>query len=585
MKTTTVFLLSLIACFNLFAQDRAARSRTTTTTTTVPMEKAPVEQQNRRMDSASAPMYNGALGNFSQTWTLSDGTKVTNTFDLGREVAMSKPMNPGAKAKKQKVQERNQQDSSDDEWDCITKETRITLDNDDYLTVDNLDQAANLYPGAIYKFDNYVNGSWKAETGERNPITISTPATGVIGHSFETIGDPNKYSIRDGINTLTGRFTGTANGAFKMKAEEVTSQADANLKIGASGYGFGFSASYLFNMNTSERKKYFLIDCTQELFTIDTDVPNGGFFQTAGRQSKDMMYVGSVTYGVRVLASIETTIATREVAHQFEAAYSGLVAGGSGGLDAYMKNLNEHTVIKMYVVGGPQQGVYPAFNQAELISVIQGIFKNGTYASAQPIKYTFRNMEGAVVSSNSATDYFITRNCTPKVLPEKKPDYLYTVNLWNIRRGDDDDWQLYGQIWAQVYDAQGHEIGSVHGNDRLFDIREENHLSEQEGISGYTPNLEVTFKIPGELQAGATMTVWYWLNDYDGGSGNDFLSMRGGNKGKYKNGDFHFFRRIPLDDLKPASNTSQKRFTDTFTDSEGDSFTEVSGNVTCQQGQ
>ncbi len=191
----------------------------------------------------------------------------------------------------------------------------------------------------------------------------------------------------------------------------------------------------------------------------------------------------------------------------------------------------------MYVVGGPQQGVYPAFNQAELISVIQGIFKTGTYASAQPIKYSFRNVKGEVVLSQSATDYFVTRNCTPKALVEKAPDRLYTTKLWNLRRGEDDDWELYGQVWAQVYDAQGREIGPVYGTDRLFDIKEENHLSEQEGTGGYSPNLVVTFKIPAAKQAGATMTVWYWLNDYDSGSDNDNLSMRNGNKRQYKDGN------------------------------------------------
>lgn len=42
-----------------------------------------------------------------------------------------------------------------------------------------------------------------------------------------------------------------------------------------------------------------------------------------------MMFIGSVTYGVRVLADIETTITNKDVAHKFNASYTGLVAGGS----------------------------------------------------------------------------------------------------------------------------------------------------------------------------------------------------------------------------------------------------------------
>jgi len=589
MKITTIFILSLIACFNLFAQDRQVRTRTNTTTPNVQMQKAPIGNKPK-IEMEKAVVMPGTNGKYTQTWTLKDGTKVTNTFDFGNGIRMTRPMNTGTKAKNTKFQDRNEQlDDSDENWECITKETRVTLDNDDFMTVDNMAQAAHIYPGAIIKFNNYVSGSWKEEQGERNPITISTSMRNVNGDTDVTIENPAVNTIRNGINTLSNRFPTEAslmaNGGFQAEAIEVVSQAQANLQIGASGAGFGFAASYLFDFKKNEKKKYFLVDATQALFMIDTEIPSNGFFQDPSRITKDMMFIKSVTYGIRVLASLETDISEHSIANQFNASYNGLAVGAKVDVGTYLNKFSSRTTVKMYIVGGPKHGVYTVTNQADLLTMIQGIFKESTYASAQPIKYTFCNMDGGLILSNSATDYFITRNCSPKVAQEKKPDYLYTVNLWNIRRGDDDDWQLYGQIWAQVYDAQGREIGSVHGNDRLFDIREENHLSEQEGMSGYSPNLEVTFRIPGEMQAGATMTVWYWLNDFDGGSGNDFLSMRGGNKGKYKNGDFHFFRRIPLNDLKPGSNASQKRFVDTFTDSDGDSFTEVSGNVACQQAQ
>ncbi len=532
-----------------------------------------------------APASNATSGIHSQNWTLQDGTKVTSKFTIEKNIAVV-PLDPSAQERKIKVEDRNAQAASDDSWDCVTKETRITLSNSDYLTVDNLAQSANIYPGAIYRFSNYVNGSWLAETGDRNPITLSTPTRRVEGESYVIVDQPDKNTIRAGVNTLTNRFPNDpadlSNGAFKMEATEVLSLADANLKLGASGYGFGASASYLFNFTTSEKKKFFLVDCTQELFILDTEVPSGGFFASPRPLASDMMYVGSVTYGVRVLASIETVISSSEISHKFDAAYDGLVAGGSVSLDAYMRELGSNTTVKMYVIGGPQQGVYPAFNQAELIQVIQGIFQHGTYASAQPIKYNFRNMKGELVISQSLTDYFISRSCTPKEPVESKPDRIYSTKLWRVSRGeDDDDWEIYGQIWTQVFDAQGNEIGSQYGNDRLMAINEENHLSAQEGVGGYSPELEVTFRLPASIQPGAVMLIWYWLNDYDSGSGNDFLSMRNGREIRYnQNGLNYFCRLIYLDELAPGQN-SQKIFEDTFTDEGGDSFTSVTGSVNC----
>ncbi len=592
MTLKNLFLFSFLLILNFvgYAQKRAPKLDTTQKIVLpVPIDSS-LRTQNtyrgRDVIKMVKPMPSSLTGKYKYSWTLKDGTKVSSEFKIHEGIAAPAPLlNPGSKSGGIKTLERNEQDaSSDNDWDCITKEIKITLDNDEFLTVDNLDQAANIYPGAIYSFQNYVSGSWLSENGTRNPITLSTPARSINGQSYVTIEDPNAYTIRDGINTLTNRFTtlpaAMANGAFKMKSTEVFSQADASLKIGASGSGFGFAASYLFNFNTSEQKKYFLIDCTQELFTIDTQVPENGFFQTAGQATPDMMFIGSVTYGVRVLASIETTITNKDVAHKFNASYTGLVAGGSVELDSYMKNVGEQTTIKMYVVGGPLQGVYPAFNKAELINVIQGIFKTGTYASAQPIKYTLRNLEGGVVMSQSATDFFTTRSCTPKPEVANVPDINYTVKLASLSRGNDSDWEPYGQIWTQVFDRNHNEIYAIRGGDRLMSIDASNHLNTND--SGYQPKGEVTFRLNAQQQQGAVMLIWYWLNDYDGGSGDDFLSMREGRKIRYnKNGLDYFCRLVYLDQLKPGSQTANQFFTDDFTDKDGDSFTQVAGNVSC----
>lgn len=582
MKTKLFFFVSFFLLFHLSAQAQRTIIMQRTEINTTSADSLTERMDNNRR-SMVMPLPVNLTGKYTYSWNMKDGTKVTSTFKIHDGATV--PLNTNAPSSKVNVQERNQQDGgSDNDWDCITKEIKISLSNDDYLTVDNLDQSANIYPGAIYKFENYVSGSWLAENNARNPIVLSTPARSLSGQSYITIENPNAYTIRDGINSLTNRFTtvpaSMANGAFKMKTVEVFSQADASLKIGASGYGFGFAASYLFNFNTSEQKKYFLIDCTQELYTIDTQKPDGGFFNDASIATPDMMYIGSVTYGVRVLASIETTINSRETAHQFDASYSGLVAGGSVELDSYMKTLGQQTTIKMYIVGGALQGVYPAFNKTELINVIQGIFKTGTYASAQPIKYSFRNLQGGVVMSQSATDFFATRSCTPKPQPETPaPDITYTVELTSLNRGSDSDWEPYGQIWTQIFDRNRKEIYSVMGGDRLMSIDKPNHLSSDD--SGYKPKGKVTFRLKPEQQQGAIMLIWYWLND-DDDSGDDFLSMREGRKMRYnKNGIDYFCRIIYLDRLKPGSQTANEFFADEFTDEDGDSYTQITGNVSC----
>jgi hypothetical protein len=575
MKITTIFMLCLIACFNLFAQeDRPVRKRTNTNTANVQMEKAPIGDKPK-IEMEKAKALPGTNNKYTHEWALKDNTKVKTTFDFG-SIAMTKPMASGGKSKTSNKQERIVDESTDEDGsNCRTIETRISLDEEAFLMVDNIDQAANLYPGAIYKFDNYMNGSWLAENGLRNPIIISTPSIGVTGETFVKVEDPDISTIRNAVNKLTNRFKSSANGAFKMIAKEVTSQADASLQIGASGDGFGFSASYLFNFNESEHKKYLLVDCTQEIFMVSTEIPNGSFFQSPDRATRDMMYISSVTYGVRVLASFETTKTSEEISHKLDAEYDGPTYGAEFNFDTYMKDYGEQTVIKMYVIGGPKSGVYPAFNKAEMMSIIQDIFRTGTNAQVQPIKYTFRNMQGGVVMSQSATDYFITQNCIPPATP-----LTYTVKLNSVRMGNDDDWELYGQIWVQVFGGDKKEVISILGGDRLMSLDEANHLSSDEPV--YKPNREVTFRLEPEQKQNAVMLIWYWLNDYDSGSGNDLLSMREGQKIRYnKNGDLHFCRIIPLGSLIPGKGSDKQDFTDEFTDDGGDSKTVVNGIVTC----
>ena len=203
-------LLLLICWSRLPAQDPA--NAPYRRKNNVPADTRRFEQNNQPgIGDNAREAFVGTNGIFKHNWSLRDGTKVASFFDLG---SVKLTIDSGGSSKRApRTEERSRRESSDDDWECVTKETRISMDNDDFLTVDNLDQSANIFPGAVYKFENYVNGSWLAETAQRKAFTISTAALGVNGASFEEVTNPTKSGIRSAVNTLTGRFGGTANGA------------------------------------------------------------------------------------------------------------------------------------------------------------------------------------------------------------------------------------------------------------------------------------------------------------------------------------------------------------------------------------
>lgn len=346
----------------------------------------------------------------------------------------------GDKSKKDEKPETSV-DSKGVPWSCTTDHVQLTATSTTFMNNDYSSSASHIYPGAIYTFDDFYNGSYKEQTGDRYPLTILTDNTNVKGKGYVNVPDPNMATVRAAVDQLFRETSGpVATESLSTQMYQTANDADQSLMIsgGASGYGVSLSAGY---STSSTSSTYNLtIDAVKTLFSINTVPPDSGYFKDSKiENTPNLMVIGSVSYGVRVLANMTVTFNSQQEEADFRASYSGWGISANVDLDQLSKEKSVSETINCYVVGGPGNSTI-SFNKRELKARIQKILAGATYKNAMPIKYEFYDMGGDVVGSNSATDNFSVRNCVPgKDNPRLQSVYV-TFNTGDDNKNQNDNY-------------------------------------------------------------------------------------------------------------------------------------------------
>ena len=340
----------------------------------------------------------------------------TVSFPDGTKLHIRMTTNPSRAGGAVNIKERRKLVSTSQEegWQCTTETVKLTADSTTFLNNDYGNGNARIYPGAIFKFDDFYSGNYREAAGERNGITLVTDNPNITGSSSVNVASPNVGTCRDAIATIYRRFSkdvGTESSAFDVT--EANNDADLTMKIsgGASGYGASFKAAY--GMDKSSRSYSLTIDARKSLYSISVLPSEGGFFKdpNAGKTG-NLMAVSNVVYGVRVLANMSVTFKSSKDALDFQAAYKGFGFGAEAALNYVQSHSSSVSQVHAYVVGGPGNSeVWISANQ--LKSGIANIMNGANYQNARPISYQFMSMAGDLIGTQSATDTFKVRQCTP----------------------------------------------------------------------------------------------------------------------------------------------------------------------------
>ncbi len=356
-------------------------------------------------------------------------------------------------------------DKNGAEWDCATSTVSLTANSPNFLSADAASMAGLIYPGAFYKFDDFFSGNPKPFIGKQHVLGLIIDNSNLKANDnpFINISNPNYETTYAAVGKLQNELKGPA-GTFSFNSTTYeTSDATASaLQISGGGSYAGVTVSASYATASESNTVNVTIDATKILYTIRVVPPDSGYFIDPNvENTKNLMVMGRVSYGVRVLANFTYTMNSSKDAETFKASYSGFGASANVDLNAVSSDKNVSSTINCYVVGGPGKTTLQ-FNKKDLEKEIQNVFKNVTWQTAQPISYSFYDMADDVLGSYSNTDDFHERNCVPNNNAAKL-ESAYITYTTSTLPGENKDFDTHYHV--MVYSGNAGSANGFNGYD------------------------------------------------------------------------------------------------------------------------
>jgi len=271
-------------------------------------------------------------------------------------------------------------------------------------------------------------------------------APNINSSAFVNVNNPGLATSTNAVDKLINELKGpTANGDFQYQVEETDNNASTSLQVSGGGSYSGFSASDGYKGSTQSNSVSLTIDARKILYTINTTPQDSGFFADPKIESiPNLMVIGGVSYGIRVLANLTYTFNSSQEADKFKAAYSGMGATFNFSLNQISQSAAASSTINCYVIGGPGNTTL-SFDKRDLEKQLKAVFAGATYQNAKPIGYSFFDMSGDLVGSNSATDAFPERTCVPDDNASKL-ESAYVSYTTGMMPGDDKDFDTHYNV-------------------------------------------------------------------------------------------------------------------------------------------
>lgn len=321
-------------------------------------------------------------------------------------------------------------------WVTSTYNETFTAQSTSFLSNDYASNAVRIVPGAIYPYEDFFRGSLPRELGARNPMAMDVGGANEPD-SDGNVQDPTFSNCDHARKALVGGFKGSpANVETSYQVVESNNSADLNLQLSGGASAFGFSFSDAFQHQSSENTVCLTIDARKVLYTVGVETPEGGFFKDSGvEQTPNLVVVGQVAYGARVLANYNLTFKSVKDANDFKASYSGLTFNADAAFSYVQSHQSTVSTINGYIVGGPSDRTKVSFSKKGLESAINGVLTRVGYANAQPVEYKLYDMAGDLVGVESATDTFTI----VQAVPSGKAARLTNARVRFDTGGDDKD--------------------------------------------------------------------------------------------------------------------------------------------------
>lgn len=316
--------------------------------------------------------------------------------------------------------------------------------------------SATLWPGNIVRGADAEYGVLTPVGVDLAPVTFSVSLENLAGSPVATMSEPSLSSFRLARNEiLASGVTGATPASLDFEVRKVSNESQLAVALGASAsWPGGADISASFDFSSSSQKTKILVNFTQAYYTIDVDTPTSpSKFFAEGTTVKELskwmdvtsppVYVQSITYGRRVIFSVQTDATAEEIKAALEAAYKGVAVEASGSISVQQKELLRDSTIRAFVLGGSGNDAAAVIDGFD--SLAEYIKKGGSYSPESPgapIAYKLAYLDNAVTKLAFATDY-AERTCV-----RNRVDMRITFDRLEHLGGDDwgDNAEVFGNI-------------------------------------------------------------------------------------------------------------------------------------------
>lgn len=288
-----------------------------------------------------------------------------------------------------------------------------------------------LWPGSLVQGKSMGGGILDPVPVERAPGTITlTLASGGGGPFFKKMDAPSLSAATQAQNEILAAYTGATPAKFSYSFQSIYSSEQLAVAVDANVEGTNWSASAALSVDKKDEKSRFLIQFSQEFFTMAFDPPQGaaGVFAKSvtaedlapyASVGNPPVYVSGVTYGRIFYILFESSSSQLSLEAAVKGSYSGPSINASASANASWKKVINESTVKAYGLGGNAEMAINAVTGTDQFDKIRTFLTTGanfdTTNPGVPISYTIRHLTDASQVRLALTTEYTAKNCTPLV--------------------------------------------------------------------------------------------------------------------------------------------------------------------------
>jgi thiol-activated cytolysin len=289
-----------------------------------------------------------------------------------------------------------------------------------------------LWPGSLVQGRSMAGGILDPIPVKRAPGTITlTLASGGGGPFFKKMEEPSLSAAIQAQNEILAAYTGGTPAKFSYSYESIYSSEQLAVAVDANVEGTNWSAAASLSVDKKDAKSRFLIQFTQEFFTMAFDPPQGaaGVFAPSvtaddlkpyAQPGNPPVYVSSVTYGRIFYILFESNESQLSLETAVKGSYSGGVSATANAAAAWRTTINNSTV-KAYGLGGNADAAIAAAigTGDKFTGIAKFLTDSATFSASNPgvpISYTIRNLTDSSQVKLALTTEYTAKNCVPSAV-------------------------------------------------------------------------------------------------------------------------------------------------------------------------